>query len=73
MSEALRGMPENNMARGLSASRGWLEKNEPKGPAIGPPRLLGVTYHRKGRDSGIILNFCPWCGKRIRFDEVEEP
>ena len=21
------------------------------------------------RDSGIVVNFCPWCGMRIRFDD----
>jgi hypothetical protein len=33
-----------------------------------PPQLIGVTYAPRTGDA-IVLNFCPWCGARIRFDE----
>lgn len=62
MFEALRNVPENYDGKGLSVSRGWLGDEQ-------QPRLLGVTYKRKRGDDGIVLNFCPWCGHSIRFDE----
>lgn len=65
MALALHGVPQNGTGKGLSASRGWV--GEPLG--TDPPKLIGVTYHTKARDPGIILNLCPWCGERIRFDE----
>jgi hypothetical protein len=63
MAMALRGVPENSEARGMSISRGWIGDEE-------RARLIGVTYHVRARDQGLILNFCPWCGVRIRFDET---
>lgn len=63
MSMALQDVPENFEGKGLSVSRGWLGTEE-------HPRRLGVSYRAKARDTGIVLNFCPWCGVRIRFDEV---
>ena len=62
MSLALRGVPENHEGKGLSVSRGWLGEEE-------HARVIGITYRAKAKDMGVILNFCPWCGMRIRFDE----
>lgn len=59
---ALADAPENHEGKGLSVSRGWLNEK-------GPAKLLGVTYHARARDQGIVLNFCPWCATRIRFNE----
>lgn len=59
---ALRGVPENFEGKGLSVARGWYAEET-------RPRRIGVIYHAKARTGGIILNFCPWCGARIRFDE----
>jgi hypothetical protein len=61
MSLALSGVPENSEGKGLSVSRGWIGDSR-------MPRVLGVTYHKKARDPGMVANFCPWCGTRIRFD-----
>lgn len=66
---ALRGVPENFTGKGLSVSFGWIGESS-KGPS-GPPRLTGVTYSPRAGDA-IVLNFCPWCGARIRFDEGDE-
>ena len=66
MSLALSGVPENSEGKGLSVSRGWVGEEK-------LPRRIGVTYHKKARDPGILLNFCPWCGARIRFDEKGTP
>jgi hypothetical protein len=66
MSLALHGVPDNSERKGLSVSRGWLDDAK-------HPKVIGVTYHAKARDPGIILNFCPWCGTRIRFDETPPP
>ena len=64
MGIALRGIPDNADIKGLSVSRGWLG-SETK------PRKIGVTYRTRAGHQGLILNFCPWCGARIRFDETE--
>jgi hypothetical protein len=63
MTLALQGVPSNFEGKGLSVSFGWLNDSGE------PPRIVGVVYHRKAQDEGIILNHCPWCGVRIRFDE----
>jgi hypothetical protein len=63
MGIALAEVPENAESKGLSVSRGWLHQEK-------EPRLVGITYRRRARDQGMVLNFCPWCGARIRFDEV---
>lgn len=65
MTMALYGTPENHEGKGLSESRGWLGDEK-------APRKIGVTYRTKARADALILNFCPWCGKRIRFDETAE-
>jgi hypothetical protein len=66
MGIALAEVPDNGESKGLSVSRGWLGSET-------APRLIGVTYRRRPRDQGLILNFCPWCGARIRFDEAGRP
>jgi hypothetical protein len=67
MRTALKGVPENFEGKGLTVRRGWLEDD----PENARPRLFGVTYHTKAKDGGLVVNFCPWCGGRIRFDEKE--
>jgi len=68
MAMALEGAPQNGSGKGLSVSVGWAEND----PPATRPRILHVVYLRKARDAGIILNTCPWCGERIRFDELAE-
>ena len=28
--------------------------------------VLGVIYRKKSRDSGVLLNYCPFCGNDLR-------
>lgn len=50
-------------SKGLHVAFGWFGDER-------RPRRGGVTYNRKARDrEGLMLNFCPWCGHSIRFDE----
>lgn len=65
MALALHGVPENFEGKGLTVARGWFGDKAPSGP----PRRIGITYNRKSRDEGLVFNFCPFCGTRIRFDE----
>jgi hypothetical protein len=67
MSDALQGVPDNFGGKGLTVRRGWLLKAD--GTEEDRARVLGVTYNRKAKDDGTVVNFCPWCGERIRFDE----
>ena len=68
MRTALVGVPENHTGTGLSVSRGWvgLDAEQP----AGPPRLLGV-YFKPRRGVPLVLEFCPWCRSKIRFDEED--
>ena len=29
-------------------------------------KTIGVVYKRTGKDKGIMLNFCPFCGESLR-------
>jgi len=62
MKMVLYGVPENFEGKGLSVSRGWLGEEK-------TPRKLGVIYRQRANKDRVVLNFCPWCGARIRFDE----
>lgn len=33
--------------------------------AVGKIRVAGVIYKERPSSSGILLNFCPWCGQEI--------
>lgn len=33
----------------------------------GKERVVGVTYKTSASDSGVLLNFCPWCGQRVTW------
>jgi hypothetical protein len=33
----------------------------------GKERLLGIAYKTSVTDSGVMLNFCPFCGERIDY------
>lgn len=71
MSLALKGVPMNFAGKGLSTSFGWVGQAVASQTALmkgEPPQLIGVTYAPRTGDA-IVLNFCPWCGARIRFDE----
>lgn len=35
----------------------------------GKHRVLGVAYRRNAKDRGLLLNYCPFCGKDIRWHE----
>jgi hypothetical protein len=65
MKMALEGSRENSGARGLSVMRGWTggEKH---------PRLLGVKYNPGAKRDSIVLSFCPWCGRSLRFEKPKE-
>lgn len=67
MSLALTNARENGEGKGLCVASGWREKDPPGSLS----RVFGVTYRARLRTDGIILNFCPWCGEPIRFDETE--
>ena len=30
-----------------------------------PTRTIGVTHKKNSKDAGVMLNYCPWCGKNI--------
>ena len=62
MTLALQGTHENSEGKGLTVSRGWYNKEK-------KPRVGGVTYVPRAHALGLILNFCPWCGRAIRFDK----
>ena len=62
MTLALQGTHENSEGKGLTVSRGWYNKEK-------KPRVGGVTYVPRARVQGLVLNFCPWCGRAIRFDK----
>jgi len=68
MLTALAGVAQNYEGKGLSVMFGW-PGDLPQGAQ---PRLLGVTYRMAAHQDGCILNFCPWCGADIRFDEFEK-
>lgn len=36
-------------------------------------RVVGVAYKRDADDSGLMLNFCPWCGARILWAKERGP
>ena len=65
MTMALQGSRENSNARGFSVMRGWFGGS--KVPVLG-----GVKYNPGARHDSITLNFCPWCGRPIRFDQPKE-
>ena len=62
MQLALQGTTPNGEGKGLHIASGWLGDEE-------RARILGIHYRPKARAEAIVLNFCPWCGERIRFDE----
>ena len=33
--------------------------------------LKGVVYAREAKDAGLLLNFCPWCGEKIKHPDYE--
>lgn len=65
MTMALENSRENSETKGLSVSRGWYGES---------PREVrrAVIYRPRSRQDGIVLNFCPWCGRQIRFDQPKE-
>ncbi len=34
-------------------------------PKNGYNRCIGVAYKKDANDRGSMLNYCPWCGKKI--------
>lgn len=33
--------------------------------ATGTSRVAGIAYRKSGKDNGLMLNYCPWCGEPI--------
>ena len=63
MKLALSNVPINHEGKGLALSYGWLSGCEEE-----CAKPLGVIYHGKARDTGLVLNLCPWCGASLRID-----
>lgn len=36
----------------------------------GENEVVAAVFKTSGKDRGLILNFCPWCGEKI-FDDVK--
>jgi hypothetical protein len=65
LSMALDGVPQNHDGKGLSEAFGWIDEQS-------PAARIGVIYRRRAGDDGLLLNFCPFCGSRIRFDKMRK-
>jgi len=38
----------------------------------GNDKFIGVAYKEDANDNGVMLNYCPWCGKNIlNCDAIE--
>lgn len=35
-------------------------------------KCIGVAYKKDANDMGSMLNYCPWCGKKIQNWDKEE-
>lgn len=65
MRDAL-GPASDPQGRGLLILRHLPDNSEPS-------TICGVVYVRKPSERPIVLNHCPWCLQRIRFDESDQP
>lgn len=34
-------------------------------------RVLGIAYRKSARDRGLMINFCPFCGKSILWETAK--
>ena len=31
--------------------------------------IIGVAYKMDARDKGVMINYCPWCGEKVLFED----
>lgn len=56
---------EANRGKGLS-SVVFTNLAPDAGKLFGATRFAGVAYRDVASDSGVFINYCPWCGKSLR-------
>ena len=52
------------MASKVSDSGKGLRVQEALNFKSGKVVFVGITYHEKATDRGLLLNVCPWCGEK---------
>ena len=62
----------STMSERISDKRHGFENVNLLNLKTGIMRNIGLRYRLSGKDRGLMLNFCPWCGADIRYFKSEK-